>query len=684
MPATATNTQITSNMLRAGVKWSDPTVYYSFPTVAPVTPYGEEAGFSALSEAQKIAARLTVKLWDDLIAPDFVETSGASNIKFSNTTTDIGYAHAYYPGGGSADGSVWFNPTYDASWGTNDLVTPKIGQWGFNAYAHEIGHAIGLPHPGNYNGGSPTYAANAAYAQDSQMYTIMSYFDAYETGADWVASDGREYFAQTPMLHDIMAIQALYGAETATRSNDTRYGFNATADITGNDTNRIFNFAVNLHPILAIWDGGGNDWLDLSGFATASRIDLNQGAFSDCDSMTMNISIAYNCDIENAAGGAGSDSITGNALNNTLVGNGGSDTLRGGAGADILIGGDGNDFCYADAFDYLLLFDGGLGYDILYYAGAVITFDYVARGFEQMVFLDAPPPPPPVSTVINGTINADTLTGTAANETLNGLEGNDLLTGAAGADSLNGGTGTDTASYVSSAAGVSVNLAASTSTGGDAQGDTFTSIENLTGSGQNDTLAGTAGANVLNGGLGIDTVSYVSATAAVTVSLAVASAQNTVGAGTDTVFNFENLTGSAYSDTLIGSTGNNILSGLGGNDRLTGGAGLDTLTGGLGADRFVYRALADSVTGANRDLITDFVRGSDRIDLSAIDARTGGINNAFTFIGTSAFTGVAGQLHSFVSGGQTIVEGDVNGDRIADFQIALTGSFVFSSADFIL
>ena len=109
------------------------------------------------------------------------------------------------------------------------------------------------------------------------------------------------------------------------------------------------------------------------------------------------------------------------------------------------------------------------------------------------------------------------------------------------------------------------------------------------------------------------------------------------------------------------------------------------LTGGLGADRFVYTALEQSGLGAaNRDLITDFVNGTDRIDLSAIDANTLAVNNnAFTFIGTAVFS-AAGQLRYAAAGTNTVVEGDVNGDGTADFEIQLTGIHTMTAADMVL
>lgn len=362
MPVTWTNDHIVDNLLRAGVSWSGSTITYGFPTSAPGWSVGAEGrGFSTATSAQRTVARIAIGLWDDLMAPHLAETSGAANITLQNSNKNTGYAHAYFPGGGSPSGSVWFNPDYDSTSGTNDLVTPKTGQWGFLTYIHELGHAFGLDHPGNYNGGSPTYAADALYAQDSVMYSVMSYFDGSDTGADWIAGNGRMYFPQTPMLHDVLAMQALYGADMATRAGNTHYGFNSDAG------RPVFDFTANAHPILTIWDGGGIDTLDLSGFAAASRIDLNPGAFSDCDGMTMNLAIAFSCFIENATGGAGNDSIAGNVLANALLGNGGNDTLLGRGGKDVMNGGTGND-----------LLNGGGGGDTLTGGTGADTFSYAA------------------------------------------------------------------------------------------------------------------------------------------------------------------------------------------------------------------------------------------------------------------------------------------------------------------
>ncbi len=151
------------------------------------------------------------------------------------------------------------------------------------------------------------------------------------------------------------------------------------------------------------------------------------------------------------------------------------------------------------------------------------------------------------------------------------------------------------------------------------------------------------------------------------------------GAGNDMV------TGGIEADFLVGGAGSDILRGGRGDDSFIGGGGADRLSGSTGDDRFIYAATGDSgTTATTRDLITDFKSG-DLIVLTAIDANMGTMeNDAFSFIGTDGFTGVAGQLRQFADGSDTVIEGDVNGDGMADFQIGLAGNPALTSADFLL
>jgi len=163
------------------------------------------------------------------------------------------------------------------------------------------------------------------------------------------------------------------------------------------------------------------------------------------------------------------------------------------------------------------------------------------------------------------------------------------------------------------------------------------------------------------------------------------------GAGSDVVrggVGNDDLSGEAGNDFLIGQAGNDKLNGGSGNDTLDGGTGVDTLTGGAGADRFDYNALAESGLGAgNRDIIQDFQRGSDKIDLSTIDANANlGGNQAFNFIGGADFTFKAGEVRTFVSSvtGNRCIAVDVHGDGLADLNIELPGVSSLSGADLVL
>lgn len=136
-----------------------------------------------------------------------------------------------------------------------------------------------------------------------------------------------------------------------------------------------------------------------------------------------------------------------------------------------------------------------------------------------------------------------------------GNSGANIIEGAGGADIIDGGGGTDKVTYVGSAKGISVSLATGEGSGGDAEDDVLLNVENIVGSDHDDTIEGDGAANVLDGGSRIDTISYQHASAAVTVNLGTTSAQATGGAGSDTISNFESLSGSAYNDVLTGTSG---------------------------------------------------------------------------------------------------------------------------------
>jgi len=324
------------------------------------TPYpsgsGEIAYKTTMTALMTSRATLAFELWDDLIARDLTPASSAAfaQIQFEYASQTYDSDGMLSPNGGTYSGA-WFNGTGINGYGTTNYNVSRseiwlnrnwtshnadndmfFGGYGFQTYMHEIGHSLGLSHPGTYdagNGGSITYANNAEYSLDNRQYTIMSYFGGYAPDFGW-QQDGTSanwLYSSTPMLHDIAAVQAIYGADMSTRAANTTYGFNSNA---GRD---VFNFNLNTSPIITIWDAGGNDTLDLSGYATNQRIDLHAGAYSDVGGMLSNFAIAYNVTIENAIGGAGADTIVGNDVGNTLRGGAGNDSIDGSGGFDSAI-----------------------------------------------------------------------------------------------------------------------------------------------------------------------------------------------------------------------------------------------------------------------------------------------------------------------------------------------------------
>lgn len=224
--------------------------------------------------------------------------------------------------------------------------------------------------------------------------------------------------------------------------------------------------------------------------------------------------------------------------------------------------------------------------------------------------------------------------------------------------------------------------------------DGSTGNDRLSGEGGDDVLAGLAGDDLLDGGSGSDTADYSGNWGNFTIDLNLETAQDTGATGSDTLVSIENVIGGRGANKLYGNDAANLLDGGagtdllyagGGDDILIGGLGKDVMKGGSGSDRFVFQTAADSAVGSGRDVIHDFTSGADSIDLSAIDANSliAG-DQAFTFIGSASFTKKAGELRSYSSSAGTMVAGDLNGDGIADFEIALVNKAIPAAADFIL
>ncbi len=407
----------------------------------------------------------------------------------------------------------------------------------------------------------------------------------------------------------------------------------------------------------------------------------------------------------------GNDSFNGAGGNDTLNGSAGNDTLDGGIGADILSGGAGDDTYLIDIEEDSIVEVQDSGQDTVLSA---ISYTLGAN-LENLTLTS--------EVALNGTGNelANLIIGNSAANSLSGANGNDTLDGGAGADTLNGGAGDDTyvvdnSGDVVSEAGeagidtvlsalnytLGANLEHLTLTGTAATATGNALANRLTGNAAANTLDGGAGADTLNGGAGNDT--YVVDNSGDVVTEAAKAGLDTVQASIRYIIGayLENLvltgkaalsgtgnalanrlTGNAAANTLDGGAGADTLNGGAGNDVLVGGAGKDLLTGGAGNDRFKFESTADSgITLAARDVISDFVRGSDKLDLAALDANTSKVGDqAFTvFIRANVAFSKAGQLQLK----EGVLYGNTDNDSAAEFSIALTGITTITLADIIL
>jgi serralysin len=225
-----------------------------------------------------------------------------------------------------------------------------------------------------------------------------------------------------------------------TRTGDTVYGFNS------NTGEPWFTLTSGLDKtVFAVWDAGGNDTFDFSGYGENATIDLRAGFFSSVGGLVGNVSIAQGVSIENAIGGFGSDSITGNALNNSIQGGGGGDIIMAGSGADTIADTSGVNYLRGEEGDDSISggsgFDdanGNMGNDTIHGNGGD---DYSVGGKnDDLLFGDDG------NDIVWGNLGNDTCDGGAGNDQCRGGQGDDSISGGAGDDFISGDRGADTES----------------------------------------------------------------------------------------------------------------------------------------------------------------------------------------------------------------------------------------------
>ncbi len=377
-------------------KWGGTTAGTSGGTVSYY--FDPKANWSA-TEKSWFSAGLA--LWSAIANIHFVQTTNGSTagITFHRTNDSSSYTYAIYNPtynadvtGGSTLGTITSASINIDTTGTSfGPISGLASQGGFTIdnLLHEEGHALGLGHAGPYDGGAAGSQQFSPY--DTRRWSIMSYFDPGNTNTKY----GSQYPVKggfgggnptTPQMLDIQAIQRLYGTPSTTPlAGGQTFGFHT--NISG-AIRPFFDFTQNTKPVITIWDKGTNNSLDLSGFTTWSRVNLNPGTFTSTSGMNNNIGIAFGTRINRLVCSSGGSNVTCNNFGDTVIGGAGNDTINGGAGNDTINGGGGTN-----------TINGGGGTDTAVFSGYASSYKIVHNS--------------------NGTV---TVTGNGVKDTLSSIE----------------------------------------------------------------------------------------------------------------------------------------------------------------------------------------------------------------------------------------------------------------------
>ncbi|NOX73661.1 MAG: serine 3-dehydrogenase, partial [Alphaproteobacteria bacterium] len=304
--------------------------------------------FSSLQAQDQVFAQTALDLWADISGLTFTSTTGTADISFQDTQANA-YSNSIVVGAAITSSIV----NIDQTWAEG--LTDELFSYRLQTFIHEIGHAVGLGHSGNYNN-SASYPTDATFDNDSWQLSVMSYFDQSAN----TTVTGSYTYVLTPQLADIIAMQNIYGSGTA-RSGDTIYGDGNTTGSAIYGTSIGTTPTFTAFPSITIFDAGGIDLLNYSGTAFNQVINLDAESMSSIYGMTNNVIIARGTVIENATGGSGDDVINGNSINNVLTGGAGMDILNGGVGNDRLVAGA--------ALEQGEEYNGGFGFDTLDLSG---------------------------------------------------------------------------------------------------------------------------------------------------------------------------------------------------------------------------------------------------------------------------------------------------------------------------